>query len=109
LQIFDLSGKTNVPHCYQQTKFSKYPKQRIIGVQNNDIRQFVHTNTENTILHTNQSFDTLKQICIYTFKIQRNSNDLWRVAQPLNICLLCDYYVLWGFAHLIIAKRERAR
>jgi len=41
----------------------------MIGVQNNDIRPFVHTHTENTILHTNQSFDTLKQICIYTFKI----------------------------------------
>jgi hypothetical protein len=64
MQIFDLSGITNVSHCYQQTKFSKYLTQRIIGVQNNDIRPFVHTNTENTILHTNQSFDTLKQKCI---------------------------------------------
>ena len=96
LQIFDLSGITNVPHCYQQTKFSKYPKQRMIGVQNNDIRPFVHTHIENTILHTNQSFDTLKQIWIYTFKIYRKSNDLSRVAQPLNICLLCDYYVFWS-------------
>jgi hypothetical protein len=57
-------GITNVSHCYQQNFFSKYLTQRIIGVQNNDIRPFVHTNTENTILHTNQRF-FLKDMHLY--------------------------------------------
>jgi hypothetical protein len=37
---------------YLQIKFSKYLSKQIIE----DIRQTVHANTENTILHTNQSF-----------------------------------------------------
>ena len=62
LEIFELSGISNVGNCYQQIKFSKYQKQRIIE----EIRQTVHANTESTILHTNQSF--FKRIYICTFK-----------------------------------------
>jgi hypothetical protein len=47
LEIFELSGISNVGNCYQQIKFSKYLKKRIIE----DIRPTVHANTENTILH----------------------------------------------------------
>jgi hypothetical protein len=49
LEIFELSGMSNVGNCYQQIKFSKYLSKQIIE----DIRPTVHANTENTILHTN--------------------------------------------------------
>jgi hypothetical protein len=42
---------SNVGNCYQQIKFSKYLSKQIIE----DIRPTVQANTENTILHTNQS------------------------------------------------------
>jgi hypothetical protein len=54
LEIFELSGISNVGNCYQQIKFSKYQKKRIIE----DIRPTVDANTENTILHTKQRFRT---------------------------------------------------
>ena len=85
LEIFKLSGINNVENCYQQNNFSKYLKKRIIGVQDNDIRKTLHTNTDNSMLLINQSFDTLKRICIYTFKIQRHSIGISKVAHPLNI------------------------
>ena len=53
----------------------KYPIKRIIGVQYKDIWPTVHTNTENTILHTNHNFDVLKS----TFSCECNFS-------PQNIC-----------------------
>ena len=52
LEIFELSGMSNVGNWYQQIKFSKDLNKQIIE----DIRPTVDANTENTILHTNQSF-----------------------------------------------------
>ena len=84
LEIFELSGISNVGNCYQQIKFSKYLKKRIIE----DIRPTVHANTENTILHSKQSFFLKGYAFVHLRFNVFQINYISTVAQQLNMCLL---------------------